>query len=46
MLTFIYENSSTMSNPVSIDLYSNVILDSNNLPILDNNSEYILDNNI
>ena len=43
---FMYENSSVMSSPISIDLYSNVILDSNNLPILDNNSEYILDNNI
>lgn len=43
---FMYENSSVMSNPVFINLYSNVILDSNDSPILDSNSEYILDNNI
>ena len=40
-----YENSSEMSSPTYINLYSNVILDSNDSPILDSNSAYILDNN-
>ena len=30
---FMYENSSVMSSPISINLYSDVILDSNDLPI-------------
>lgn len=42
---FMYENSSEMSSPVSISLYSDILLDSDGLPILDSNSEYILDNN-